>query len=150
MEAQFSLSTERILSEIYALTALRHLDPAERPWLLSRANEPALRRVLIGCFGDLVLGLLPLVTDTNVADVTEDSPHLVMTLRLPDDAPEPMPPLIRGLAERALARMVFAFVYSDTDTAAAQGARLLSDQLRLEIRRTLCADDCDVRLTGYF
>lgn len=149
MEAHISLSAGQILAEIYALSALRHICGGDRPALLCRDRGPALRRVLNGAFGRLVIDLLPLVTATNVAELDEDTPHLTMTLRMPDGSAEDLPGMVRALAERALARMVTACVYADSDAAGAEASRVMAAELCARIRRACGADRCDAELTAY-
>lgn len=113
-----ALSVSRILEETYALEALTVTDWQTRPAMLTRANEPALRRVLRGCFGHLLLSLGSCVADSNIGE-TDDTAD-ILTVVTANTVYDPMQAVL--VAERSLSRSLLALTHEGDDLCAVHEA----------------------------
>lgn len=101
----FAFSTENILRSIYAFVALDSITSGkERPSILGRDQEPALRQVVRNCASDLILRLTPAAIASSLSS-DDDSDLITVDFDIPDT---PAREMIRPAVETILAAMAMA------------------------------------------
>lgn len=109
----FALSATQILESVYALAAMQRFSARisrdEMPEILSRDEAPALRRLLRAAAVNIVAGLLPHVTHTDL----DDAETLTIVLSQPGGAELDggTQSLLRLRLEEAIAAGVLELVY---------------------------------------
>lgn len=158
METTISLSTDEILREVYALSAMRaYLDSPRRVIpLLTPDNRKALRLlagdafawVVASTVADVVTCDLP--AETVVNDVADDI--MTVVYRLGDSADGSLPSVLRRAIEVAIAMKILATVFVDDDPALANQYSNRADMSLENIRQILrsSATPAALRLTPFF
>lgn len=127
----FSLSSGRILDRVYAVAALRALseNPSdERLPLLTRAEEPALKRVLADAACRFVVDILPMVT---AVDLDADP----MTIEL-DGRFDGVEAAVLGSIEELLAARTLSLAYGGSDPGASEFFARRSDAALESLKST--------------
>lgn len=107
MTTNFSLSIRSISSQILALEALRiaTTPTCDSPALFTSDHLPALHRSIRGAFARMLLSLSPAVTESNIADLDEESELLTISMEIPDSVHSPT---MRKIMEEALVNLTLA------------------------------------------
>ncbi len=107
MLTNFSLSIRSISSQILALEALRIATTpgCDSPALFTSDHLPALHRSIRGAFERMLLAISPAVTESNIADLADESELLTFSLEVPDSLHSPT---MRKIMEEALVNLTLA------------------------------------------
>lgn len=107
MTTNFSLSLRSISSQILALEALRVATTpnCDTPALLTSDNLPALHRSIRGAYARMLLSLSASVTESNIADLDENSELLIFSMKIPESLHAPT---LRKMMEEALVNLTLA------------------------------------------
>lgn len=106
-----SLSLRRIVDCAYAVSALRcHTHGTDRPAVLSRDNEAALRRAALVAVSSCLLRLVHVLKRTNIAGFDPDADDVVEIV-FRDGVAEP--PELRPALESAAAAGILSIAYGD-------------------------------------
>ena len=108
----FAFSVENILRSVYAFAALDSFTSRkERPAVLGRDQEPALRQIIRTCAADLVVRLTPAAVASSLAE-DADGDLITVDFDIPDN---PGRDLIRPAVETILAAMTMAVALGGVD-----------------------------------
>lgn len=131
-----ALSIEKILENVYAFAALEHFSGTpERPEVLGREQEPALRRIIRGTASALVYRLMPHVKNFEVS-VEGDNSEIIEI-----DFGSELFFNLRPALESALAAYVVAVAYTGINARVADTYDRISSQHIAEIFRALSSSE---------
>lgn len=108
----FAFSVDNILRSVYAYAALdSFITRGERPAVLGRDQEAALRQLIYGCAADVVLRLAPAAIASSL-DSNHDRDIITVDFDIPD---MPGRELIRPAIETILAAMTVAVAWGNVN-----------------------------------
>ncbi len=113
-----SVSISKIVEGVLALSALRcTTNRGSRPEMLNRDNEPALRRTTRDILARLVLRLLPIVVNTDLAETDTEEKDIV-TIEF--DIPATAEKAVCAALEAAVTNGLLATAYPSSDMGIAE------------------------------
>lgn len=143
MTIEIAISLQRVLDEIYAMSALGHyLSHSPRPEILGRDNSSALCRLARHACAELVYSLGACVRATNLID-EPDADIITVSIEAASDA---VMHRLRPLMQSALSASVLAIAYSGVDTAVSDRFAGLYADNKIALRRLAMSTDAPARL----
>lgn len=145
----YAISVERVLESIFAVCAVDFMTSnQERPTVLGRDSEAALRRMTVNAAAGLILRLSPYAVSTNLTEVPDAD---IITVEFADEALLAGGTAMRTALEGALAATVMSVAWSGSCAAMADSYGRLADRYLSVITARLRAPGKPGRVAaGYY